>query len=492
MPYLCVRDYFDYLTIPYNHFMNQSDIGLIGLAVMGENLVLNMESRGFRVSVYNRTTAVTDKFAAGRAKGKNIVATKTLEEFVKSLARPRKAQIMVKAGAPVDAVIEQLVPLLEPGDIIIDGGNSLWTDTQRREKHLKEKGIHFFGVGVSGGEEGALKGPSIMPGGSKEGWKALEPIYTKIAAIAEGEPCCRHMGTDGAGHYVKMVHNGIEYGDMQLICEAYAILRAAINPSAEEFAEIFSEWNKGELDSFLIDITAKIFAKKDPETGKPLVDVILDKAGQKGTGKWTVGHAVEMGVPLSVIGSAVEARILSSLKAERVEASKVLPGPVAKPFSGDRTELIAAVRDALYASKIISYAQGFVQLGVAGKLYDWSLNFGDISSIWRGGCIIRAAFLNHITEAYRRNPELKNLILDPFFCDIITKSQGHWRYAVQTAIEFGVAVPAFSAALSYYDSYRSERLPANLLQAQRDYFGAHTYERLDKPAGEFFHTEWFA
>ena len=472
--------------------MKQSDIGLIGLAVMGENLVLNMESRGFRVSVFNRTTAVTEKFASGRARGKNIAPTKTLEEFVESLGRPRKAQIMVKAGAPVDAVIDQLLPLMEPGDIIIDGGNSLWTDTQRREKALKEKEIHFFGVGVSGGEEGALKGPSIMPGGSKEGWQAIAPIYTKIAAIAEGEPCCRHMGPDGAGHYVKMVHNGIEYGDMQLICEAYAILKAAVNPSSDEFAQIFGDWNKGQLNSFLIEITEKIFKRKDPETGNPLVDVILDKAGQKGTGKWTVGHAVEMSVPLSVIGSAVEARILSSLKEERVQASKVLPGPSPKPFSGDRAKLIEAVRDALYASKIISYAQGFVQLGAASKIYNWDLNFGDIAAIWRGGCIIRAHFLNHITSAYRRNSDLKNLILDPYFCEIIGKSQANWRYAIQTAVEFGVAVPAFSAALSYYDSYRAERLPANLLQAQRDYFGAHTYERVDKPAGQFFHTEWFA
>jgi len=471
--------------------MSKSDIGLIGLAVMGENLVLNMESKGFTVSVFNRTTAVTEKFAAGRGAGKKIFAAKTLEEFVGSLAKPRKAQIMVKAGAPVDAVIDQLIPLLEEGDIIIDGGNSLWTDTQRREKYLKEKGIHFFGVGVSGGEEGALKGPSIMPGGSAEGWKALAPIYTKIAAIAEGEACCRHMGPDGAGHYVKMVHNGIEYGDMQLICEAYAILKATINPTPAEFAEIFGDWNKGALDSFLIEITTNIFKKTDPETGKAIVDIILDKAGQKGTGKWTVGHAVEMGVPLSVIGSAVEARILSSLKSERVEAAKILAGPTPKPFTGDRAKLIEAVRDALYASKIISYAQGFVQLGVAGKLYDWSLNFGDISAIWRGGCIIRARFLNRITDAYRTNPGLKNLILDPFFNDVITKTQANWRTAVQTAIEYGVAAPAFSAALSYYDSYRQERLPANLLQAQRDYFGAHTYERTDKPAGEFFHTEWF-
>ena len=492
MPRARRKDYFAGLILSYNTIMSHSDIGLIGLAVMGENLVLNMESKGFRVSVFNRTTAVTEKFAAGRAKGKNIQATKTLEEFVQSLARPRKVQIMVKAGGPVDAVIEQLVPLLEPGDIIIDGGNSLWTDTQRREKSLKEKGLHFFGVGVSGGEEGALKGPSIMPGGSKEGWKALEPIYTRIAAIAEGEPCCRHMGPDGAGHYVKMVHNGIEYGDMQLICEAYAILKATINPSAAEFHEIFSEWNRGELDSFLIEITKNIFTKNDPETGKPIVDLILDKAGQKGTGKWTVGHATEMGVPLSVIGSAVEARILSSIKDERVAASQVLSGPSPDPFTGDRKEIISAVRDALYASKIISYAQGMVQLGKAGELYGWGLNFEDIASIWRGGCIIRARFLNRITEAYRKNPGLKNLVLDPFFSDILQRTQANWRKAVQTAIEFGVAAPAFSAALSYFDSYRTERLPANLLQAQRDYFGAHTYERIDKPAGEFFHTEWFS
>jgi 6-phosphogluconate dehydrogenase len=397
---------------------------------------------------------------------------------------------MVKAGAPVDAVIDQLVPLLETGDIIIDGGNSLWTDTQRREKALREKGIHFFGVGVSGGEEGALKGPSIMPGGSKEGWEALAPIYTKIAAVAEGEPCCRHMGPDGAGHYVKMVHNGIEYGDMQLICEAYAILKTVINPDAQRLGEIFSEWNKGQLNSFLIEITSKIFKRKDPETGQPQVDVILDKAGQKGTGKWTVGHAVEMSVPLSVIGSAVEARILSSLKEDRAAASEILPAPSPAPFSGDTAKLVDAVRDALYASKIISYAQGFAQLGAASKLYEWNLNFGDIASIWRGGCIIRAHFLNDITAAYRRNPNLKNLILDPYFCDILGRSQKAWRYAVQTACEYGVAVPAFSAALSYYDSYRAERLPANLLQAQRDYFGAHTYERVDKPPGEFFHTDW--
>ncbi len=459
---------------------------------MGENLVLNMESKGFTVAVYNRTTAVTEKFAAGRAKGKNITPTTTLEEFVSALKRPRRAMIMVKAGAPVDAVIAQLTPLLEPGDVIIDGGNSLWTDTQRREKELAAKGLHFVGCGVSGGEEGALKGPSMMPGGSKESWDALGPIFQKIAAIVDGEPCCRHMGPDGAGHYVKMVHNGIEYGDMQLICEAYDILKKSLNLSAAEFHSLFAEWNKGELNSYLIDITEKIFTRNDPETGKALVDVILDKAGQKGTGKWTVGHAVELGVPLSTIAAAVEARILSSMKDERVAASKELPAPEAAPFTGDREKLIAAVRDALYASKIVSYAQGFVQLGKAGELYGWNLNFGDIATIWRGGCIIRAQFLNRIKEAYEANPGLKNLLLAPFFRDIIAKTQAHWRYAIVTAIEQGVPTPAFSASLAYYDSYRSERLPANLLQAQRDFFGAHTYERTDKPAGEFFHTEWLS
>jgi 6-phosphogluconate dehydrogenase len=467
------------------------DIGLIGLAVMGENLVLNMESKGFNVAVYNRTTAVTEKFAAGRAAGKNIVPTTTLEEFVSKLAKPRKAMIMVKAGGPVDAVIGQLAPLLDEGDIIIDGGNSLFTDTIRREKELKEKGIHFFGIGVSGGEEGALHGPSIMPGGSAKGYEAIGPIFTKIAAVAEGEPCCRHMGPDGAGHYVKMVHNGIEYGDMQLICEAYAILKAVLDPTAEEFAEIFTEWNKGPLDSFLIEITSKIFTKTDPDTGKPMVDVILDAAGQKGTGRWTVGQAIEMGVPLSVINSAVEARILSSLKEQRVAASEALTGPTPKPYEGDRKAFIQAVSEALYASKIISYAQGMVQLGAASELYNWNLNFGDITAIWRGGCIIRAQFLNRITEAYRKDPGLKNLILDPFFRDVILKSQENWRKVVCVGIENGIATPAFSAALAYFDSYRQERLPANLLQAQRDYFGAHTFERVDKPRGEFFHFQWF-
>ena len=466
------------------------DIGLIGLAVMGENLVLNMESKGFTVAVYNRTTAVTDKFAQGRGKGKNIIPAQTLEDFVKSLKRPRKAQIMVKAGAPVDAVIAQLVPLLEPGDIIVDGGNSLWTDTQRREKALAEKGIHYFGVGVSGGEEGALKGPSIMPGGSKVGWESLAPIYTTISAHVEGESCCRYMGADGAGHYVKMVHNGIEYGDMQLICEAYSILSNVLGLEADELAKIFTEWNGGELNSYLIEITSRIFGRKDPETGKAIVDIIVDRAGQKGTGKWTVGHAVEMGVPLSTISSAVEARILSSLKEERVEASKHLAGPAHVPFTGDKQAFINAVRDALFASKIVSYAQGFVQLGAAAKQYGWELHFGDIATIWRGGCIIRAHFLNRIKQAYELNPSLKNLLLDPYFCDILAKTQLNWRTAVAAAVTNGIPVPAFGASLAYYDSYRAARLPANLLQAQRDFFGAHTYERVDKPVGQFFHTEW--
>ena len=468
--------------------MNQCDIGLIGLAVMGENLVLNMESKGFHVAVFNRTTEVTEKFAANRAKGKNIVPTRTLEEFVGALSRPRKAMIMVKAGAPVDAVINQLAPLLEKGDVIIDGGNSLFTDTQRRGKELEGKGIHFVGCGVSGGEEGALKGPSMMPGGPMASWEIVAPIFQKIAAQVDGEPCCRYMGPDGAGHYVKMVHNGIEYGDMQLICEAYAILKDFLGLDAPALAEIFTEWNKGALDSYLIEITSQIFRKIDPDTGKPMVDVILDKAGQKGTGKWTLESAISQGVVISTINAAVEARVISSRKADRVEASKILPQPEKAPFMGDRQALIKAVHDALYASKIVSYAQGMELLGTASAAYNWHLNFGDIATIWRGGCIIRAAFLNRIKEAYERNPGLKNLLLDPFFCDVITKSQSSWRVAVSQAVSAGVPVPAFSASLGYFDSYRSARLSSNLLQAQRDFFGAHTYERVDKPG--IFHTEW--
>jgi 6-phosphogluconate dehydrogenase len=468
--------------------MNQCDIGLIGLAVMGENLVLNMESKGFTVAVFNRTWEVTEKFAAGKAKGKNIQANQTMEEFVGALKRPRKAMIMVKAGAPVDAVIGQLIPLLEKGDVIIDGGNSLFTDTQRRCKDLEGRGIHFVGCGVSGGEEGALKGPSLMPGGPRESWEIIAPIFRKIAAQVDGEPCCRYMGPDGAGHYVKMVHNGIEYGDMQLICEAYAILKDVLGLNGKELADIFEEWNKGDLDSYLIEITYQIFRKIDPDTGKPLVDVILDKAGQKGTGLWTLQSALSQSVVISTINAAVEARVISSRKDERVAASKVLPQPRVPKFTGDRNALITAVRDALYASKIVSYAQGMELLGAASVGSKWDLNFGDIATIWRGGCIIRAKFLNRIKEAYERDPKLHNLLLDQYFTGILERTQDNWRVAVATAITHGVAVPAFSASLGYFDSYRSARLPSNLLQAQRDFFGAHTYERIDKPG--VFHTEW--
>jgi 6-phosphogluconate dehydrogenase len=468
--------------------MNQCDIGLIGLAVMGENLALNMESKGFSVAVFNRTTAVTDKFAASHAKNKKIKPTRTMEEFVRALTRPRKAMIMVKAGAPVDAVIDQLAPLLEEGDVIIDGGNSLFTDTQRRGKDLEHRGIHFVGCGVSGGEEGALKGPSLMPGGSRESWEIIAPIFRKIAAQVDGEPCCRYMGPDGAGHYVKMVHNGIEYGDIQLICEAYAILKDIAGMDAPELADTFAEWNKGELDSYLIEITSQIFRKIDPETGKPLVDVILDKAGQKGTGIWTLQSAIKQSIVISTINAAVEARVISSRKEERVEASKILPQPKVEKFRGDRAQLVGAVRNALYASKIVSYAQGMELLGTASAEYNWNLNLGDIATIWRGGCIIRAKFLNRIVEAYQRDPALHNLLLDRYFTDIIERTQHNWRIAVSTAVLHGVAIPAFSASLAYFDSYRQARLPANLLQAQRDFFGAHTYERVDKPG--VFHTEW--
>jgi 6-phosphogluconate dehydrogenase len=467
---------------------NQCDIGIIGLAVMGENLVLNMESKGFSVAAFNRTTEVTEKFAIGRAKGKNIQPTRTMEEFVGALKVPRKAMIMVKAGAPVDAVIGQLAPLLEKGDIIIDGGNSLFTDTQRRGKELEDRGIHFVGCGVSGGEEGALKGPSLMPGGSRESWEIIAPIFRKIAAQVDGEPCCRYMGPDGAGHYVKMVHNGIEYGDIQLICEAYAILKDIVEMDAAQLAETFAEWNKGELDSYLIEITSQIFRKIDPETGKPLVDMILDKAGQKGTGIWTLQSAIRQSVVISTINAAVEARVISSRKEERVAASKILPQPKARKFKGNRPRFVDAVRDALYASKIVSYAQGMELLRAASTEYKWNLNLSDIATIWRGGCIIRAKFLNRIVEAYRRDPALHNLLLDRYFTKIIRRTQRNWRVAVSTAIKHGVAVPAFSASLAYFDSYRQARLPANLLQAQRDFFGAHTYERIDKPG--VFHTEW--
>jgi len=467
---------------------NQCDIGLIGLAVMGENLVLNMDSKGFSVAVFNRTTEVTDKFAAGRAKDKKIQPTRTIEEFVGALTRPRKAMIMVKAGAPVDAVIQQIAPLLEKDDVIIDGGNSLFTDTQRRGKELEDTGIHFVGMGVSGGEEGALKGPSLMPGGSRESWEIIAPIFRKIAAQVDGEPCCRYMGPNGAGHYVKMVHNGIEYGDIQLICEAYAILKDILEMQAPELADVFAEWNKGELDSYLIEITSQIFRKIDPDTGKPLVDMILDKAGQKGTGIWTLQSAIRQSVVISTINAAVEARVVSSRKEERVAASKILPQPRARKFKGNRARFVDSIRDALYASKIVSYAQGMELLRSGSTEYKWNLNLSDIATIWRGGCIIRAKFLNRIVEAYHRNPALHNLLLDRYFTKIIKKAQRNWRVAVSTAVKHGVAVPAFSASLAYFDSYRQARLPANLLQAQRDFFGAHTYERVDKPG--VFHTEW--
>jgi 6-phosphogluconate dehydrogenase len=467
---------------------NQCDIGLIGLGVMGENLALNMESKGFSVAVFNRTTEITEKFAAERAKGKNIQPTTTLEELVGALKKPRIAMMMVKAGPPVDSVISQVTPLLEKGDIIIDGGNSLFTDTQRRGKELEGKGIHFVGMGVSGGEEGALKGPSLMPGGSRESWEIIAPIFRKIAAQVDGEPCCRYMGPDGAGHYVKMVHNGIEYGDIQLICEAYAIMKDILEMQAPELADVFAEWNKGELDSYLIEITSQIFRKIDPDTGKPLVDMILDKAGQKGTGIWTLQSAIRQSVVISTINAAVEARVVSAQKEERVAASKILPQLRARKFKGNRPRFIDAIRDALYASKIVSYTQGMELLRSGSTEYKWNLNLSDIATIWRGGCIIRAKFLNRIVEAYRRNAALHNLLLDRYFTRIIKKAQRNWRVAVSTAIKHGVAVPAFSASLAYFDSYRSARLPANLLQAQRDFFGAHTYDRIDKPG--VFHTEW--
>src|SRR5881398_3698329 len=467
---------------------NQCDIGLIGLGVMGENLALNMESKGFSVAVFNRTTEVTEKFATGRAQGKNIQPTRTMEEFVAALKKPRIAMMMVKAGPPVDAVINQVAPLLEKGDVLIDGGNSLFTDTERREKELEPRGIHFVGMGVSGGEEGALKGPSLMPGGSRESWDIIAPIFRKIAAHVDGEPCCRYMGPDGAGHYVKMVHNGIEYGDIQLICESYAILKDILEMDAAQLAEIFTEWNRGELESYLIEITSQIFRKIDSDTGKPLVDMILDKAGQKGTGIWTLQAAIRQSVVISTINAAVEARVVSAQKEERVAASKILPQPRARKFKGNRARFVDAIRDALYASKIVSYAQGMELLRSGSTEYKWNLNLSDIATIWRGGCIIRAKFLNRIVEAYHRNPALHNLLLDRYFTKIIKKAQRNWRVAVSTAAKHGVAVPAFSASLAYFDSYRQARLPANLLQAQRDFFGAHTYERVDKPG--VFHTEW--
>jgi 6-phosphogluconate dehydrogenase len=486
----------------------KSDIGLIGLAVMGQNLALNIADHGFQISVYNRTTEKTDKFVADNPETPGgLVGAKTLEAFVQSLAKPRKMIILVQAGKATDAVIDGLVPLLEADDIIIDGGNALWTDTIRREKALREKGLRFIGSGVSGGEEGARFGPSLMPGGDKKAFKELEPIWKAIAAkvdaktgkpltgaspgkpVKGGVPCTAYIGENGAGHYVKMVHNGIEYGDMQMICEAYALMQGLLGLKPREMGEIFADWNRGALDSFLIEITADILQQKDPATKKPFVDVVLDTAGQKGTGKWTSVNALDMGVPAPTIAESVFARCISAIKEERVAAARVLKGPKAK-YKGKTKALVAAIHDALYCSKICSYAQGFQLMRAAQQEYDWKLNFGQIAQIWRGGCIIRAAFLQKITEAYARNPKLANLLLDPYFKKTIEQAQENWRKVVALAAECGIPAPTFSSALAYYDSYRAARLPANLLQAQRDYFGAHTYERVDQPRGKFFHIDW--
>jgi 6-phosphogluconate dehydrogenase len=466
-----------------------SDIGLIGLAVMGENLVLNMESKGFQVSVFNRTTEKVDNFINGRAKGKKIKGTHSLEELINSLERPRKVMMMIKAGAAVDKLIESLVPLLEPGDIIIDGGNTHFPDTTRRTEYVESKGLLYIGTGVSGGEEGALLGPSIMPGGSPKAWPEVKPVFQSIAAkVEDGTPCCDWVGEKGAGHFVKMVHNGIEYGDMQIINEAYHIMKELLGMTPDEMHEVFKEWNEGPLDSYLIEITRDILAYKD-EDGEPLVEKILDTAGQKGTGKWTGISALDLGIPLTLIGEAVFSRCLSAIKEERVTASKVLSGP--KPeFTGDKKVFLKDLHDAVFASKIISYAQGYALMEAAAKEYGWNLNYGGIALMWRGGCIIRSVFLGKIKEAFDNNPNLTNLLLDPFFKDIIETAQAGWRRVVAKAVENGIPTPAFATALNYYDGYRHERLPANLLQAQRDYFGAHTYERIDKPRGEFFHTNW--
>lgn len=466
--------------------MSKQQIGVVGLAVMGKNLALNIESRGYSVAVYNRSSEKTDELLREH-KGKNIVGTYSIEEFIHSLETPRKILLMVKAGKPTDATIEQLKPYLSKGDILIDGGNTFFADTQRRNKELEAAGIRFIGTGVSGGEEGALKGPAIMPGGQKDAYELVEPILTAISAKVNGDPCCTYIGPNGAGHYVKMVHNGIEYGDMQLICEAYFLMKQLLGLSEKELHEIFAEWNKGELDSYLIEITADIFTKMDDETGKPLVDVILDTAGQKGTGKWTSQSALDLGVPLPLITESVFARFLSAMKTERVEASKILGGPKLQ-FNGDKQELVESIRRALYMSKICSYAQGFAQMRAASEEYDWNLQYGEIAMIFRGGCIIRAAFLQKIKDAYDKNPNLKNLLLDPYFKEIVENYQDSLRKVVGMATSNGIPVPAFCSALSYYDSYRSETLPANLLQAQRDYFGAHTYQRIDKEG--IFHTEW--
>lgn len=468
----------------------KADIGLIGLAVMGENLVLNMERNGFCAAVYNRTVEKVDNFISGRGAGKKFIGCHSLEELCANLKSPRRIMMMVKAGKAVDDLIEQLIPHLDKGDILIDGGNSYFPDTIRRTKYLAEKGFNFIGTGVSGGEEGALLGPSLMPGGSPEAWPAVKPIFQAISAkVAGGLPCCEWVGSDGAGHYVKMVHNGIEYGDMQMICEAYWLLKNILGLSAAELHEVFEEWNAGVLSSYLIEITSAIFTKTDPETGKPVVDIILDTAGQKGTGKWTSQSALDLGAPAPTVAEAVFSRCLSAVKEERVAASKVIKG-ITKEFSGDKKAFIESVRKALYASKICSYAQGFQLMKLAAKEYNWDLQYGEIALLWRGGCIIRATFLEKIKAAFDKDPELANLLMDDFFRQAIDDCQSAWREVVAQAVLCGVPVPAFSSALAYFDGYRSGNLPANLLQAQRDYFGAHTYERVDAERGKFFHTEW--
>jgi 6-phosphogluconate dehydrogenase len=469
--------------------MNKADIGLIGLAVMGENLVLNMESHGFTVAVYNRTTSKVDDFVGGRGAGKNIIGAHSVEELVAHLERPRRVMIMVKAGQPVDLVIESLLPHLEEGDIVIDGGNSQYQDSTRRTAELAEKGLLFIGTGVSGGEEGALLGPSIMPGGNPAAWPHVKPIFQAIAAKTDaGEPCCDWVGRGGAGHFVKMVHNGIEYGDMQMICEVYEMMKAGLEMSNEEMHEVFARWNSGVLDSYLVEITRDILGYRD-ENGEATVDFILDTAGQKGTGKWTGIAALEAGQPLTAIAEAVFARCVSALKEERVAASEVLEGP-GTVFDGDRAAMIDDLEQALYASKIVSYAQGYQLMRAMSEDQDWALDYGAVALMWRGGCIIRSRFLGNIRDAFVKNPALANLMLDDFFQAAIEHAQASWRRVVASAVRLGIPMPAIGAALAYYDSYRAERLPANLLQAQRDYFGAHTYERIDRPRGEFFHTNW--
>lgn len=468
--------------------MNKANIGLIGLAVMGENLVMNMESKGFTVAVFNRTVEKVTRFVEGRAKGKNIIGCQSIEALCANLEKPRKVMMMVKAGKPVDELIEQLLPHLEPSDIIIDGGNAHYPDTIRRCAYVEGKGLLYVGCGVSGGEEGALKGPSMMPGGSPAAWPHVAPIFQSICAHVDGAPCCDWVGEGGAGHFVKMVHNGIEYGDMQLICEAYQLMKDYLGMTDPEMQAVFAEWNKSELDSYLIEITRDILGYQDAD-GQPIVEKILDTAGQKGTGKWTAITALDEGIPLTLIGESVFSRCLSAIKDERVQASRVLAG--AKPrFDGRREAFVEDIRQALYASKIVSYAQGYQLMRAAAKTYGWNLNYGGIALMWRGGCIIRSAFLGKIKEAFDANPELVNLMLDGFFREALEKAQGGWRRVCASAMLNGVPVPAFASALSYYDGYRCARLPANLLQAQRDYFGAHTYERVDQPRGQFFHTNW--